>query len=358
MGAGATTPISDRFRDDVRMDNRLKPLNSFLGMAIEAANGSMSGITSREELLSFYSTRPKRPPVDVDSLEIVPADGLTISRLSIPTSENGQMINICVMRPDMDDLPPCVYYIHGGGMMTSSCFDPMYQCWGRTMARQGICVVMPDFRNSISPSSVEEVLPFPAGHNDCVDGLKWVHANADTLRIDNSRILLSGESVGGNLALTTGIRLKREGKLDLIKGIYVMGPVCSGTPEGFPSRIENQDITIHFDEKPLLAYGIEEVKNPLAWPINATVEDFAGFPATTIVVNECDPLRDEGIAVYRTLLKAGVAARCEQIMGTSHVSQCFTKFLPEIAYDTARTIAAFASTTDGGRTIAPPKRKM
>ena len=137
-----------------------------------------------------------------------------------------------------------------------------------------------------------------------------------------------------------------------------MGPACSGTPEGFPSRELNNGITIHLDDRPLIAYGIDEAKNPLAWPINATEEDFAGFPSTTIIVNECDPLRDEGIAVYRTLLKAGVHARCEQIMGTSHVAQCFTKFLPEIAYDTARTIAAFASTLDGGRTIAPPKRKM
>ena len=208
MGAGAT--ISDRFRDDVRMDHRLKPLNSTLEVAIKAGAGAMSHIKTRDEMLAFYVGRPKRPPPDVESLEMAPADGLTITQMSIPTSEEGKTINLCIMRPDMDDLPPCVYYIHGGGMMTSSCFDPMYQTWGRTMARQGVCVVMPDFRNSMNSSSVEEVAPFPAGHNDCVDGLKWVHTNADMLKIDGSRILLSGESGGGNLALTTGIRLKRE----------------------------------------------------------------------------------------------------------------------------------------------------
>jgi acetyl esterase/lipase len=37
-----------------------------------------------------------------------------------------------------------------------------------------------------------------------------------------------------------------------------------------------------------------------------------------ISVNECDPLRDEGIGFYRLLLDSGVPARCRQMMGACH----------------------------------------
>ena len=50
-----------------------------------------------------------------------------------------------------------------------------------------------------------------------------------------------------------------------------------------------------------MGYGIEafDERNPLAWPSFATVDDVTGFPPTVINVNECDPLRDEGINFYR-----------------------------------------------------------
>jgi acetyl esterase/lipase len=92
-----------------------------------------------------------------------------------------------------------------------------------------------------------------------------------------------------------------------------------------------------------MAYGIEqlEAENPLAWPSFATVDDVAGFPPTVINVNECDPLRDEGINFYRKLLEAGVAARCRQMMGTMHGTEIFIIACPDVSRDTARDIAAF-----------------
>ena len=72
----------------------------------------------------------------------------------------------------------CVYYIHGGGMASMSCYDGMYRGWGKIIAAKGVAVVMVDFRNCVRASSAPEVAPFPAGLNDCVSGLKWVVANA------------------------------------------------------------------------------------------------------------------------------------------------------------------------------------
>jgi acetyl esterase/lipase len=71
-------------------------------------------------------------------------------------------------------------------------------------------------------------------------------------------------------------------------------------------------------------------RNPLAWPSFATEKDVQGFPPTVISVNECDPLRDEGIIFYRLLLRAGVPARCRQVMGTMHGTEIFTIACPEL----------------------------
>ena len=73
-------------------------------------------------------------------------------------------------------------------------------------------------------SSAPEVAPFPAGLNDCVSGLKWVVANAGHLGIDPARIVVAGESGGGNLTLATGLKLKQDGDLGLIKGLYALCP--------------------------------------------------------------------------------------------------------------------------------------
>ena len=55
-----------------------------------------------------------------------------------------------------------------------------------------------------------------------------------------------------------------------------------------------------------------------------------------ISVNECDPLRDEGVNFYRLLLRAGVPARCRQVMGTIHGTEVFPMTCPDISRDTAR----------------------
>ena len=93
-----------------------------------------------------------------------------------------------------------------------------------------------------------------------------------------------------------------------------------------------------------MAYGIEafERRDPLAWPGFATEADVAGFPPTIISVNECDPLRDEGVGFYRLLLRAGVGARCRQVMGTVHGTEIFSLACPDISRDTANDIAHFA----------------
>ena len=227
-----------------------------------------------------------------------------------------------------------------------SCFWGLYRAWGKIIASRGVAVAMVDFRNCLTPSSAPEVGPYPAGLNDCVSGLRWVIANAADLNIDTGRVVVAGESGGGNLTLATGLRLKQDGDLGLIKGLYALCPYIAGEwpQDRYPSSVENEGILIHLhSNRGRMAYGMEafEQKDPQAWPGFATEEDVTGLPPTVISVNECDPLRDEGIEFYRLLLRAGVPARCRQVMGTIHGTEIFPVACPDISRDTAADLAKF-----------------
>jgi len=334
---------------DVRLDPRLKAL--LAGLAMEPRGD----VDSRDTLVANANSPAARQQAEVfrafmdqcDTEEAAPSAGLRIYSEKVVSEPDGNTINLQVIRPDNDEEVACVYYIHGGGMASGSCYGGAHRGWGKLIAANGVAVVMVDFRNCVVASSVPEVAPFPAGLNDCVSGLKWVVAHARHLAIDPARIIVAGESGGGNLTLATGLKLKQDGDLGLIKGLYAMCPYIAGqwpTPES-PSSTENNGIFIELhNNRGAVGYGIEAFTehNPLAWPSFATEADVEGFPPTVISVNECDPLRDEGINFYRLLLRAGVQARGRQVMGTMHGTEIFGIACPEISHDTARDLAAFA----------------
>jgi acetyl esterase/lipase len=231
-------------------------------------------------------------------------------------------------------------------MQAMSCFHGIYRAWGKIIAQQGVAVAMVDFRNCLTPSSAPEVAPFPAGLNDCVSGVKWLANHAGELNIDPDHIIIAGESGGGNLTIATGLKLKRDGDLGLVRGLYALCPYIAGAwpQDRFPSSTENNGLLLDLHNNTgAMAYGIEELNkgNPLAWPTFATEDDVRGLPPTVISVNECDPLRDEGIEFYRLLLRAGVPARCRQLMGTIHGTEVFAIACPDISRETAASITQF-----------------
>jgi acetyl esterase len=341
---------------DVQGDPRLDPrLKGFLSAFPDTRQGD---VASRDELLALVNTPEAiatREQTDAmfevfDDENLAPTAGLDISTIEITSEPDRNCIKLQLIRPESAEPLPCVFYIHGGGMASMSCFNGMYRTWGRLIAHQGVAVVMVDFRNCVVPSSTSEVAPFPGGLNDCVSALKWTHAHAQELGIDADRIVVAGESGGGNLTLATGLKLLRDGDLGLVRGLYAMCPYIAGSwpQEHLPSSIENNGILLDLhNNRGAMGYGIEafERGDPLAWPLFATEDDVAGLVPTVISVNECDPLRDEGIAFYRLLIRAGVVARCRQVMGTMHGTEIFSIACPDVSRDTAASIAHFCRTT-------------
>jgi len=337
-----------QMNDDPRIDPRIKALMGAMPaqplsnvdsrqQLLDEAN-TPEAISQREQMMQMFEM--------VDSEEIAPSAGLTISTHEFVSSPDGNSVKIQFIRPESSEALPCVYYIHGGGMQSMSCYLGIYRAWGKIIAQQGVAVAMVDFRNCLTASSAPEVEPFPAGLNDCVSGLKWLVSNADKLSIDPQHIIVSGESGGGNLTIATGLKLKQDGDIGLIRGLYALCPYIAGSwpQDRYPSSIENDGLLLNLhNNRGAMAYGMDEFEkgNPLAWPGLATAEDVKDFPPTVISVNECDPLRDEGIAFYRLLLNAGVAARCRQVMGTIHGTEIFAIACPEISRETAASIAQF-----------------
>lgn len=339
---------SEKIAADPRIDPRLKAVLNMTPViaqesvpnreaALAKANGE-SAKNLREQMVAFLET--------MDNDAVAPSAGLAVESHSLASEPDGNSINMQVVKPEAETPLPCVYYIHGGGMQALSCYDGNYRAWAKIIAAQGVAVAMVDFRNALTPSSVPEVAPYPAGLNDCVSGLRWVFANATALGIDKDRLIVAGESGGGNLALATGLRLVKEDDVGLIQGLYALCPYIAGSwpQDVYPSSVENNGILLDLHgNQGAMAYGIEEFeqKNPLAWPGFASIEDVRGLPPTVISVNECDPLRDEGIAFYRLLLCAGVQAQCRQVMGSIHGTEVFPIACPEISRETARSIADF-----------------
>jgi len=342
--------MASKLVSDPRIDPRIKAV---FGAFPE---GNQGDAKSREEMLAAENSpeaqaqfAAMKPMMDaLDNEQIAPSAGLVTRTEAFISQPDGNEIKVQFIRPEGDAVLPGVVYLHGGGMMTMSAFDGIYRAWGRIIAAQGVAVAMVDFRNCLRASSAPEVKPFPAGLNDCVSGVKWA-ANAARLGIDPRRIVVAGESGGGNLTLATGLKLKRDGDLGLIKGLYALCPYIAGSwpQDQYPSSTENNGIFLNLhSNRGAMAYGIEALnaKDPLAWPSFASDAELKGFPPTVISVNECDPLRDEGIVFYRRLLAAGAPARCRQMMGTVHGTEIFAIACPDVSRDTARDIAGFATT--------------
>ena len=91
---------------------------------------------------------------------------------------------------------PVLMYIHGGG-------------WIGGNKESSVLRVLPYLESEWAVVNVEyrlgQVAPAPAAVEDCLCALQWVVNNADEFNFDTSRIVTTGHSAGGHLALTTGM---------------------------------------------------------------------------------------------------------------------------------------------------------
>lgn len=335
-------------RDDPRADPRMIAAMAPLGLADPPPPPPVDADSPLETLLEHAGETEAGfeglfPAVNAD---LAPVEGVT-SRVEIVRGIDGNDITVFVHRPVSTNGPlPGVLHLHGGGMVFLEAAGPAYARWRNELAATGLVVVGVEFRNGGGKHGAH---PFPAGLNDCTSVLQWVAGNKDRLGI--SKVVVSGESGGGNLTLATTLKAKRDGRISQIDGVYAQCPYISNAyatklPE-LASLYENDGYFLSCDMMAPLAKVYDpagkNATNPLAWPYYATTADLTGLPPHVISVNELDPLRDEGLAYFRKLLAAGVAAVSRTVNGTCHAGDCiFRGAIPDVYAATIRDIKSFA----------------
>ena len=358
---------SQDLSEDKRLDPRQLPLLQMLAsMKGKNKPRALEDITkSHEELIKLVNSDKAKPILQMVEAQMMngtpmhnklaPKDGLDIQEGWFTSHPDNNKVRYILIRPTSSETLPCVVYFHGGGMVQGSCFYSHYRAFGRLIAHSGVCVCLVDFRNALIPGligdkhaefSSGQVKAYPGGLNDCVSSIGWLRSQSSSFNIDSSRIVLAGESGGGNLAIATALKLQKSGHGSSIAGIYALCPFILGNypDKRFSSTIENNGIMLSLDGSAPHLYGIEAYKRKdcLAWPIFAKLEDLENLPRVFVSLNECDPLRDEGLEFYRKCLAAGVSTQCRIVAGTAHGGELFFT-MPEVTVEAARSIAHFAT---------------
>lgn len=216
---------------------------------------------------------------------------------------------------------PVLVYYHGGGFVIGSIETHDAIC--RRIARiSNATVVSVEYR--LAPEH-----KFPVAVEDAYDALKWVTDNSEKIGVDGSKIVVGGDSSGGNLATVSAI-IARDAGEDFVKAQILIYPVVNlfsilaPTPSLFEYEgqygILNMDIMRWFAEQYLKEPY--DALNPLASPILANLEN---LPPALIITAEYDPLRDEGEMYGHKLQKAGTPTTIVRYKGAIH---SFLNFYP------------------------------
>jgi len=340
---------SMQLRDDPRADPRMIAAMAPAGLDVAPEPAPVDINSPIEQLLEFSMIAEEGfgQLGDVFAAQAPPITNVD-RRTEVIKGIDGNDISLYIHTPtDVSGPVPAVVHNHGGGMVIIEASGAGYVRWRDELASTGLIVIGVEFRNAAGKLGP---FPFPAGLNDCFSGVKWTHENRDNLGI--SKIVVSGESGGGNLSLATTLKAKGEGVVDMIDGVYGQCPYISGAyadkDPALPSLYENDEYFLSCSMMGAMVRmyspdGADDT-NPLAWPLNATVDDLQGLPPHVISVNELDPLRDEGLAYFRKLLAAGVQATSRTVNGTVHAGDCiFRDAMPEVYASTIRDISSFAN---------------
>lgn len=192
-------------------------------------------------------------------------------------------------------------HIHGGGFVSQS--SSQHQVYLRKWAKaNNIPVLMLTY--TLSPEA-----KYPEALNDCWQSYLWILENMEKcLGIRPNKILVSGDSAGGNLA-TSLVGLSICKKIRVPDALISVYPVLLLSPTVFtPSRInmfDDQILNSLLKECCFNAYCKELVaeEHPFLSPIFLPEKLLAMFPSTRISLSGIDPLHDDGYQFAYKLCK-------------------------------------------------------
>jgi len=210
-----------------------------------------------------------------------------------------------------DGLAPCLVFFHGGGWVIGDLDTHDVVC--RKLADEGqLIVISIDYRRAPEHK-------FPAAVDDAITATAWIATHAREFGIDAARLLVGGDSAGGNLATVVAIAA-RDGNGPAISGQVLIYPATDFTmvhpshSEPETSILLTHSVIRWFRDHYL--NGTADVHDWRASP--ALAGTLVGLPPAYVLTAGADPLRDEGDDYARRLTQAGVAVKHRTFPGQFH----------------------------------------
>lgn len=249
------------------------------------------------ELMMKTGHGPMPPAVDIAHklLPVGPDDGILV-RTYTPLSGSGPR--------------PVVVYYHGGGWVIADL--DTYEASAIALAKMtGAVVVSVAYRQAPEHR-------YPAAHMDAFDAYRWVTQHAAQIGGDPSRIAVAGESAGGNLAVSVAM-MAREQNVMMPKHILSVYPVAD-------QDVQSPSYNQYADALPLNRPGMQwffdnyapDWKTQMHEYLDLTSADFSGFPPTTIINAQIDPLASEGMELADKMRADGVDVQHREFAGVTH----------------------------------------
>lgn len=267
-------------------------LARLLEMGRRAARPPFEALTPEEARRAYAATW--------DILQPPAQEVASVADHRIPVTGGAIGVRVYRGQGTQDDAPhPCVVYLHGGGWVIGNLDSHDRLC--RQIANEaGLCVLSVDYR--LAPEH-----PFPAAIDDCASAWRWVHANAQTLHIDDGRIGVAGDSAGGNLAAVVAL-MARDGELPPCQMQALIYPVTDLTASSPGYRrvtagVPLTDRTMHY----FIAHYTPNTADRSDWRASpALAASHAGLPRALVLTVAHDPLAEEGRRYAQTLDEANV----------------------------------------------------
>jgi acetyl esterase len=212
--------------------------------------------------------------------------------ISVPNGERRAVLYRPPHRDGAASLPVVVYF-HGGGWMLGSPESHDLPV-ARLCAEAEVAVLSLDY--SLSPEHI-----FPDALMDCLAALNWVVREGRVRGLDPERLVVAGDSAGGNLAAGLCLWVRDHGgpRILLQALIYpaLMTDVAQGHSAGVSPTTVSHYVKAYFGKQELAG-------NCYAMPLSA--KSVAGLPPAFIATAEMDPILPHGEMYAERLRHAGI----------------------------------------------------
>ncbi len=211
---------------------------------------------------------------------------------------------------------PVVLHLHGGGYMFGSARSSLGYA-SRISEAIGGAVYSVDYRRGPEHA-------YPAALDDSVSAYRWLVDQG----VDSRRIIVTGESAGGGLALATVRRILDEG-LPAPAGVWVLSPFADLALEA-PSidQRDGRDPVVNRDLLTQMSGAYAQGHDPRDPRVSPVYADYTGFPPILLHAAENEALRDDAVRVAKQAEAAGVPVDLHLVPDSVHIF-AILDFLPE-----------------------------